>query len=180
MSPNYDAPGRPKLKYILTIIDSADKQPRIPAGREGDFVLKLILLRDQVSANLVEVLKDAITFIKDSLAKKDGGVLVHCQQGKSRSASVVIAFAMEEMDLVYDAAFRYVREKRRKVSPNPSFIQQLILWRQLKYSVMDADGKEKEEYISWRKLLPASAPDPKNSTTTSTSISASANDSSAW
>jgi predicted protein tyrosine phosphatase len=172
MSPNYDAPGRPKIKYILTIIDSADKQPKVPAGREADFALKLIILRDQVSANLVQVLKDATTFIRTSLAMKDGGVLVHCQQGRSRSASVVVAFAMEEMDLEYEAAFRYVREKRQKVSPNASFIRQLILWRQLKYSIVDTDGKEKEEYISWSKLLPASSPDAKNNTTTTTSSNA--------
>jgi len=39
-------------------------------------------------------MQEAITFIQESLAKKAGSVLVHCEQGKSRSPSFMISYLM--------------------------------------------------------------------------------------
>jgi protein-tyrosine phosphatase len=132
------------------VIDNPDRQPQVPAGREADFVLKLINLRDRSTNDLLKILEDACGFIKSSLANNDGGVLVHCQKGVSRSASVMIAFIMEEMDLDYDTALRYVRSGRSKVKPNSGFEKQLELWRKLGYNIHEADGTEKEEYVIWK------------------------------
>ncbi|KIY00517.1 uncharacterized protein Z520_04202 [Fonsecaea multimorphosa CBS 102226] len=150
LSPNYNAPNRPRIKYVLSVIDNPDKQPKVPPGHEAEFVLKMISLRDNVNFDLLQVLGEACAFIKASLQNNDGGVLVHCQKGVSRSAAVVIAFIMEEMDLDYDTAFRYVRGGRSKAKPNSGFQKQLELWGQLRYSIHDADGKEKPEYTAWK------------------------------
>lgn len=150
LSPNYNAPNRPKIRYILSVIDNPDKQPKVPAGHESEFVLKLISLRDNANNDLLKILEDASTFIKSSLANNDGGVLVHCQKGVSRSGSVMIGFVMEEMDLDFDTALRYVRGGRSKVRPNSGFEKQLELWRRLRYSIYDAKGNEKEEYVAWK------------------------------
>ena len=153
MSPNYNAPGldRPKIKYILSVIDNPDKQPKVPPGHESEFVLKLIRLRDVPHENLLAVIGEAVEFIQSSMRNDDGGILVHCQKGISRSASVVIGFIMEEMNINLDTALRYVQSNRSKVKPNAGFQEQLILWWSLRYNVLDEEGKPKPEYIEWQK-----------------------------
>jgi len=151
LSPNYPSPNRPEIKYVLSVIDKPDRQPKVTPGDESKFVLKFVSLRDSVTDDLLEVLEEACDFIRDSLKSNDGGVLVHCAKGVSRSASVVIGFVMEDMDLEYDTALRYVRQGRSKVKPNPGFEAQLQLWRRLEYSIYEKDGvTHKEEYVIWK------------------------------
>jgi len=149
LSPNYQAPNRPNIRYILSMLNADHQQPKISPGKESDFVLKLILLRDSSSENLLQFLGEACEFIKSSLAKKDGGVLIHCHQGVSRSASVVIAFVMEEMDLEFDTALRYVRERRPKVNPNQGFVTQLDIWHRVQYNIREDNGDFKKEYADF-------------------------------
>ncbi|CAH1403900.1 unnamed protein product [Nezara viridula] len=66
------------------------------------------------------------TFKYISKAKKDGSkVLVHCKMGVSRSASVVIAYAMKAYSWDLKKALNYVQNKRQCIKPNSSFISQL-------------------------------------------------------
>lgn len=52
-------------------------------------------------------------------------MLVHCKMGVSRSASVVIAYAMKAYNWDFKEAFEYVKQKRSCIKPNSSFISQL-------------------------------------------------------
>lgn len=52
-------------------------------------------------------------------------VLVHCKMGVSRSASVVIAYAMKAYNWPFKKAFDYVQSKRTCIKPNKHFILQL-------------------------------------------------------
>nr|XP_031864201.1 uncharacterized protein CI109_000113 [Kwoniella shandongensis]KAA5531273.1 hypothetical protein CI109_000113 [Kwoniella shandongensis] len=65
---------------------------------------------------------------------KPGGVLVHCQAGMSRSASVVAAYLMRTMDLDPMEAVDMLREKRPVVEPSDTFWHQLGLF-------YNADGR---------------------------------------
>ena len=67
----------------------------------------------------------ALPFIASAL-EAGGKVLVHCERGVSRSASVVAAFLMD-MDpaLTPSAAVERVRACRPCVKPNPGFLAQL-------------------------------------------------------
>ena len=49
---------------------------------------------------------------------------MHCVQGVSRSATLVIAFLMIKRHMTVQDALRLVRSKR-EVCPNPGFLQQL-------------------------------------------------------
>ncbi|XP_073972473.1 protein phosphatase Slingshot isoform X3 [Rhodnius prolixus] len=66
------------------------------------------------------------TFKYISKAKNQGSkVLVHCKMGVSRSASVVIAYAMKAYSWDLKKALTYVQTKRQCIKPNSSFIAQL-------------------------------------------------------
>ncbi|KAE8250319.1 hypothetical protein A4X13_0g4817 [Tilletia indica] len=67
------------------------------------------------------------------------GVLVHCQCGVSRSATLVIAFVMQAAALMYGFegvssltgmhdCYNLVKEKSASISPNCSLIYQLVEW----------------------------------------------------
>lgn len=53
-------------------------------------------------------------------------MLVHCQQGVSRSASIVIAFIMKKFRVKYPVALKFVQSKRDVVKPNEGFELSLI------------------------------------------------------
>jgi protein-tyrosine phosphatase len=55
--------------------------------------------------------------------RKNQPVVVHCQAGISRSASVIISWLMIYKHMTYDDAYQYVKERRPVISPNPSFVE---------------------------------------------------------
>lgn len=57
--------------------------------------------------------------------EKDSKVLVHCKMGISRSASVVIAYAMKAFNMSLDEALNLVKKKRTCIKPNQAFCNQL-------------------------------------------------------
>ena len=72
----------------------------------------------------------AMRFIKRSLDNNEG-VLVHCQAGVSRSASIVIGYIMAEYKWTFLKSYLFVRDKRNIIEPNPSFKKCLIKYEEL-------------------------------------------------
>jgi len=66
---------------------------------------------------------------------KAGGVLVHCQFGMARSATVVIAFIMYSRKCNVQDAFDIVKAKRRVICPTDSFMNQLQLFQHMKWNL---------------------------------------------
>ncbi|RUS85366.1 hypothetical protein EGW08_006851 [Elysia chlorotica] len=80
---------------------------------------------DVITFKLLPYLRPAAEFINKALA--DGGkVYVHCQQGVSRSATVVLAFLMLHRDMNLLDAVKLVRSKR-EIFPNDGFLKQLCI-----------------------------------------------------
>ncbi|GFR61672.1 dual specificity phosphatase DUPD1 [Elysia marginata] len=80
---------------------------------------------DVITFKLLPHLRPAAEFINSALAE-NGKVYVHCQQGVSRSATVVLAFLMLHRDMNLLDAVKLVRSKR-EIFPNDGFLKQLCI-----------------------------------------------------
>ena len=91
--------------------------------RERAFAYCRAPVDDTLQADLRGHFDLAAAFIGAAL-RGGGGCLVHCQQGVSRSAALVIAYLMRAEGLDFDDAFARVRA-RRFIHPNENFVRQL-------------------------------------------------------
>lgn len=82
-----------------------------------------IKAKDSKEVPLHEHFEPAYAFISKQL--EEGNVLVHCQMGKSRSASVVIAFLIKHLRIHAEDAYSLVQSKRPLADPNAGFMQLL-------------------------------------------------------
>ncbi|KAI6176691.1 Dual specificity phosphatase, catalytic domain protein [Aphelenchoides bicaudatus] len=115
---NYDELERNKIKYILNVSKEIDNF--FPAH----FDYLKIFIADDVTTSLVNIWQQTFKFIK--MAKqKDSVLLVHCKKGISRSASIVIAYAMKEYGWNLDESYEFVRQRRSCIAPNTGFLEQL-------------------------------------------------------
>ncbi|KAJ0762870.1 putative phosphoric monoester hydrolase [Helianthus annuus] len=73
--------------------------------------------------NIAQYFDDCFGFINE--AKRTGSVLVHCFAGRSRSATVVVAYLMKTHGMRSSKALNLVKSKRSVVAPNAGFILQL-------------------------------------------------------
>ncbi|GAB5358121.1 hypothetical protein AAMO2058_000431600 [Amorphochlora amoebiformis] len=89
-----------------------------------------INIEDKPHCDLLMYLDQAVGYIKNAV-DEGGKVYVHCNQGRSRSGTVVVAYYIQEFDLDVKSALTRVQAKRSVVSPNRGFLQQLEKWRQL-------------------------------------------------
>ena len=92
---------------------------------------------DSLAQNLSSMVPSALSFISQSLLKKEG-VLVHCNAGVSRSGAIVVWFLREcarrkrkegegegEEDWTVKDALSFAKSKRSKIFPNSYFQEQL-------------------------------------------------------
>ncbi|KAI0088454.1 phosphatases II [Irpex rosettiformis] len=82
---------------------------------------------DSTTADLKPYLEATVRWIDERL-RRGVNVLVHCQQGVSRSSAVVIAYLIYTHNMSYDAAFDLVKRKRACVNPNSGFVRCLQEW----------------------------------------------------
>uniref|UniRef100_A0A3Q3MRL1 Dual specificity protein phosphatase n=1 Tax=Labrus bergylta TaxID=56723 RepID=A0A3Q3MRL1_9LABR len=75
---------------------------------------------DKPTFNISQFFRPAAQFIHEALDK----VLVHCVMGRSRSASLVLAYLMMKQSLTVVDAIEHVRQ-RRCILPNHGFLKQL-------------------------------------------------------
>ncbi|XP_054290909.1 protein phosphatase Slingshot isoform X2 [Macrosteles quadrilineatus] len=105
----------------------------------GMFDYMNVRVYDDEKTNLLKHWDDTYKYINK--AQTQGSkVLVHCKMGVSRSASVVIAYAMKAYNWDLKKALDYVQQKRNCIKPNTNFIGQLVTYQ----GILDAmKNKEK-------------------------------------
>jgi Dual specificity phosphatase, catalytic domain len=85
-------------------------------------------------------------------AQASSGVLIHCDQGISRSATIVVAYLMRKHRAKLEDVLAAVRAKR-KVKPSPNFVAQLEIWEQVGYQIWEDVEKKipKKLYLAYTK-----------------------------
>uniref|UniRef100_A0AC11DLQ3 Dual specificity phosphatase 10 n=1 Tax=Ovis aries TaxID=9940 RepID=A0AC11DLQ3_SHEEP len=92
---------------------------------KGLFNYKRLPATDSNKQNLRQYFEEAFEFIEE--AHQCGkGLLIHCQAGVSRSATIVIAYLMKHTRMTMTDAYKFVKGKRPIISPNLNFMGQLL------------------------------------------------------
>ena len=105
----------------------------------------VITLADSCLETIIPKVKETKDFIDASLGA-GGKVLVHCNDGMSRSGSLVIAYIMQTYGMDFKAALNYVQQRRFCVQPNDGFEQQLREYEPI-YRAMLEGGQERRRGV---------------------------------
>ena len=91
----------------------------------GGFKYEQIAVEDSHDVNMLKHLPEAFKFIEDA-KKCEERVLVHCHAGMSRSVTVILAYLMKYCHHTLDSAYEFVKQRKPNISPNFSFMGQLL------------------------------------------------------
>ncbi|XP_077580378.1 dual specificity protein phosphatase 12 [Stigmatopora nigra] len=119
------------ITHILSV-DSVDPGPRLPL--DSGYYKKWINVLDEVTSDLLSHLDECYSFIQEAV---DGGgaALIHCQAGRSRSATVVTAYLMKRYKLCFTEAYQRLKTIKQDVQVNRGFEEQLCLYEILQCEV---------------------------------------------
>jgi len=107
-----------------------------------------IRIDDSKDIELDKYFSKVFKFIDEN---KTQNILIHCRQGKSRSASFVISYLMYHYKMNLNVAYNYVKKIRNIIQPNIYFMNQLINYEKMIFNensltIWQYMNKTKEEY----------------------------------
>ncbi|KAF0976594.1 hypothetical protein FDP41_004493 [Naegleria fowleri] len=109
------------ISHIVTCVKSL--KPFYP--EEGFNYLNLHLYDQSDESIGHEIFQESFEYI-DQAIQNGNNVLVHCMKGRSRSASILIAYLMRKNGWTYRETLKFVQQKRSIVQPNEGFERQLL------------------------------------------------------
>jgi hypothetical protein len=92
-----------------------------------DFKYLSLYLLDGKREDVLCIAYDVLEWI-DRAINEGGKVYIHCQQGVSRSTTMVELYLMWKWKMSYRETHNKVKMRRNVASPNPGFIVQLLFW----------------------------------------------------
>ncbi|KAK2840694.1 hypothetical protein Q7C36_012273 [Tachysurus vachellii] len=117
---------------------------------EHELSYMTLRVEDSMAADIRVLFPKAIHFI-DSVKESGGRVLVHCQAGISRSATICLAYLIHARRVRLNEAFEFVKRRRQVISPNLAFMGQLLQFETdvlCPYTVLDSeDGATAFQYL---------------------------------
>ncbi|KAJ5238515.1 hypothetical protein N7468_003134 [Penicillium chermesinum] len=121
---NKQALKRANITHIVSALRFGGNQELLKS-----YESHLVEVDDVDYENILEHFPSAIRFIQSGL-DAGGSVLVHCAMGKSRSATICIAYLLHQQrrNLTPQAALALIREGRPLCEPNDGFMSQLELY----------------------------------------------------
>lgn len=112
------------IQFVLNVTS------HLPGYHEGRGIrYKRLPASDNTQQNLKQYFEEAFEFI-DKAVRSKSGVLIHCQAGISRSATIAIAYVMKQTKSPMIDAYKMVKSKRPIISPNLNFMGQLLEFEQ--------------------------------------------------
>ena len=89
-------------------------------------------IEDNPTQNIIQYFDEITNNIYHHLlCDKNKKILVHCAVGRSRSATIIIAFLMRYEQYNLHTAYQYVLLKRPIIQPNIGFLKQLSQYEQI-------------------------------------------------
>lgn len=120
-----------QLKNVHFVVNCAEILPHMIRWNnrvlemEATGTLKVLRLKwKDERAQKLNGLAHALRFVHAAVLQGEGA-LIHCEQGKSRSGSVMIAYLMAAHGMSLQTALTYVKDRRSIVRPNGGFMKQL-------------------------------------------------------
>eukprot|EP00123_Amoebidium_parasiticum_P010407 comp20084_c1_seq1/m.24731 comp20084_c1_seq1/g.24731 ORF comp20084_c1_seq1/g.24731 comp20084_c1_seq1/m.24731 type:complete len:448 (-) comp20084_c1_seq1:337-1680(-) len=104
------------------------------------FIYKNVPLLDTTEQEINSVFEDCFQFIESARAAS-GRVLVHCVGGISRSVAVTLAYLMRSQHMCLDDAYTFIKGRKQNISPNLSFMGQLLEFEKAELARRRADGE---------------------------------------
>jgi dual specificity phosphatase 12 len=132
------------ITHVLSVIDYD------PLLQERFSHLKHFHIRadDDLNVDLLQYFNEAVKYIDEAL-RNGGGVFVHCAMGKSRSATLVVAYLMWKFGRRWEEALEQLCEGRPVCDPNPGFKEQLEVWEQMLRCSSEAERRR--VYHKWER-----------------------------
>ncbi|ETW04634.1 hypothetical protein H310_03825 [Aphanomyces invadans] len=126
---NFEAIKERKITHVLNVSGTIATYPH-------EFTYLTVDLRDKDYTNLLSCIPIATVFLESGM--QQGGILVHCAGGRSRSPAIVIAYLMSALGHSFDDAISKVRIARPVVQLNSGFEDQLRCFEKAKRDVYAA------------------------------------------
>lgn len=112
-------------KGIRSVINISSECPAQDLGPTVEYEKVSIL--DLPTTSILPYFDRLADRINDNL-QQGKKTLVHCYVGRSRSASIILAYLMKYQQMSLREAFHYLRSRRHIIGPNFGFIKQLIAY----------------------------------------------------
>jgi len=90
---------------------------------------------DSANQLILDLFKETHLFLEEAFIEKNTKILIHCEYGVSRSASLVMSFIMRNTELTFREVYDLVRGRRGFVNPNAGFQSQLLEFERQNYSL---------------------------------------------
>ncbi|XP_076058088.1 protein phosphatase Slingshot isoform X2 [Oratosquilla oratoria] len=162
---NLEELQRNGVGYILNVTKEIDN------FYPGMFDYLNIRVYDDEKTELLRHWENTYKYITQA-KEKGSKVLVHCKMGISRSASVVIAYAMKAFNMELEDASHLVKRKRSCIKPNQAFCSQLKTYQGI------LDASRQRHNALWRSKSETNLKPPQVQVSPPQPLSASTNDNS--
>ncbi|CAM0913071.1 unnamed protein product [Alopecurus aequalis] len=106
------------------------------------FQYKNFSISDDDDANISDLFEEASDFI-DRVYVVGGKILIHCFEGKSRSATVVLAYLMLRKGFTLAKAWNLLKKVHRRAQPNDGFAKALLALDKRLHGKVSMDWQQK-------------------------------------
>ncbi|KAK1881569.1 Dual specificity phosphatase DUPD1 [Dissostichus eleginoides] len=129
------------ITHILNAAEGTWNNVDTGAGYYGDMdmVYYGVVAEDVTTFNLSQYFFSAARFIEETLSNPQNKLLVHCVMGRSRSATLFLAYLMICENMTVVEAIEHVKSRRR-IIPNWGFLKQL---RELDMQLLEKQEEQK-------------------------------------
>ena len=115
---NLEALQERKIETIVSVILGAT------AMYPYDLNYERAKLRDVEDEDIITDIERLLPIIHEKLLQGEG-LLLHCMEGRSRSATIAAAYLIKYHNMGAEEALRFLKDKRTQVNPNPGYVRQL-------------------------------------------------------